>query len=200
MTLVAKSISKRYNRNVIFKEFSYTFEPGHIYAILGPNGSGKSTLIKVLSGQVEPDDGILEHFGQKDAYNSFQDIGLTAPYVSVPEEFNFAELLAFHGQFKTPDSEIKEIIHNTGLEHAAKIPIKDYSSGMKQRVKLCLNLFFRHKIHLFDEPCSHLDQEGFSWFNSQLKQLPKDRILIIGSNNPDEYVQSDQQIEIQLFK
>ena len=200
MTLVAKGISKRYNRNVIFKEFSYTFNSGHIYAILGPNGSGKSTLIKVLSGQVEPDDGTLEHFGKTESDDSYRDIGLTAPYVSVPEEFNFKELLTFHGQFKKPDLSVDEIIHNAGLDYAAQTPIKDYSSGMKQRVKLCLNLFFYHKVHLFDEPCSHLDKAGFSWFNQQLEHLPKNRIYIIGSNNPDEYGLSDQQIEIQQFK
>lgn len=200
MTLVAKGLSKRYNRNVIFRNFNFEFTPGHIYAILGPNGSGKSTLIKVLSGQVEPDEGELEHFGVSKAEDAFKDIGLTAPYASVPEEFTFKELLIFHKQFKNIDRTIEEVLAVSGLQNVANKMIRDFSSGMKQRVKLCINLFFSHKVHLFDEPCSHLDQEGFQWFNEQLSKLSKDRIVVIGSNTAEEYVLSDQQIEIQQFK
>jgi ABC-type multidrug transport system ATPase subunit len=53
MKLETLNLSKRFNREWIFKGFSFTFEPSRTYAIIGPNGSGKSTLLSILWGQCQ---------------------------------------------------------------------------------------------------------------------------------------------------
>ncbi len=50
MTISLSDAGKRFNREWIFRHFTYTFEEGQSYAITGPNGSGKSTLLQALSG------------------------------------------------------------------------------------------------------------------------------------------------------
>jgi ABC-type sugar transport system ATPase subunit len=62
--LEVKSISKRYGETVALSEASIAFRAGTIHTILGENGSGKSTLVKLLSGIVQPDAGLIELDGE----------------------------------------------------------------------------------------------------------------------------------------
>ena len=194
-------IDKNFNRNVIFKQLSAVFSKGCISAILGPNGSGKSTLIKVLSGQLSPDKGHLQFNGIKyEEQKIYEHIGYVAPYIDIPEEYRFEELLDFHRLFKKSTWTNQAILSETGLQRFTKLPIKEYSSGMKQRVKLSLNLFFDHGIYLFDEPCSHLDQNGYEWFLHHLANLKNKGVVILGSNDKQEYRLAEQYVDIQDFK
>ncbi|MFY0672572.1 MAG: ABC transporter ATP-binding protein [Bacteroidia bacterium] len=201
MTITVKNLAKKYNRSVIFKGLDYEFQKGIITAITGSNGSGKSTLLRVLSSQLEPDAGNLVYeVADNDHSMVYEHIGFVAPYIDIPDEFSFLELLKFHSKFKQPTLSLDQIITTCFLEHFAKKPIKEYSSGMKQRVKLSLNLFFLNEIYLFDEPCSHLDSNGFNWFNKHLPNLKKHGTVIIASNNKEEIKHASQSIDIQQFK
>lgn len=201
MTITVKQLQKSYNRTLIFKNLDYVFETGKITAILGPNGSGKSTLLRVLSTQLEPDNGTVEFTNPKINLDmAYQKVGYVAPYIDIPEEFSFKELLEFHSKFKSPLIHINEIINKCMLTPFANKPIKEFSSGMKQRVKLSLNFFFNNSIYLFDEPCSHLDVKGFEWFNNNVCSLTKYGVVIIASNNPEEIKHASQTIDIQHLK
>jgi ABC-type multidrug transport system ATPase subunit len=61
MTISLSDAGKRYNREWIFRHFTYKFEEGNSYAIIGPNGSGKSTLLQVISGAVHASEGSLKY-------------------------------------------------------------------------------------------------------------------------------------------
>ena len=62
MRIVATNLGKRFNREWIFKGFSFEFLPAKTYAITGPNGSGKSTLLQVLWGQMPPSNGETAYY------------------------------------------------------------------------------------------------------------------------------------------
>ncbi|MBI1183964.1 ATP-binding cassette domain-containing protein [bacterium] len=200
MTITVSKLTKRFNRNVIFSDMSCSFPSNSISAILGPNGSGKSTFLRVLAAQLEPDEGSLHYPEGMNSHNAYQELGFVAPYIDIPEEFSFDELLTFHKKFKSSVLSNDEIIDRCHLLKFRHTAIKEYSSGMKQRVKLSLNLFFDLKLYLFDEPCSHLDKEGFQWFNEHVQALTKKGIVVIGSNNENEYRHAQQLIDIQHFK
>lgn len=201
MTITAKNLSKKYNRSFIFQGLNHEFQKGSIIAVKGPNGSGKSTLLRVLSSQLEPDSGeLVFDLSDNDHSKVYDHIGYVAPYIDIPDEFTFKELLEFHSKFKHPFKAIDEIVKLCFLEKFENTPIKEFSSGMKQRAKLSLNLFFRHDIYLFDEPCSHLDANGFKWFNDHLPNLREFGTIVIASNNKDEIKHAVQSIDIQEFK
>ena len=61
MTISLSDAGKRFNREWIFRHFTYNFEQGKSYAIIGPNGSGKSTLLQVISGAVHISEGSLKY-------------------------------------------------------------------------------------------------------------------------------------------
>lgn len=201
MTITAKNLAKRYNRNVIFKGLSTRFESNKTYAILGPNGSGKSTLLKVLASMIDPDEGqLIYNLPPPFDRQVYRAVGYVAPYIDIPEEYTFTELLLFHSKFKEAQLPLDQVIDRCGLGRFDDIPIKEYSSGMKQRVKLALVLFFKNLISVYDEPCSHLDKEGFEWFNEHLQNGVQHGLVLIGSNNPEEYKNAHVHLDIQSFK
>ena len=137
---------KRFNRDWIFRHFTYTFEQGNSYAIIGPNGSGKSTLLQVLSGAMQLSEGSSQWSivsGQLPNEQVYKNVSICAPYLEVVEEMTLKEFLQFHHHFKPLLSSlsISSIISIIGLEDAMNKQIRYFSSGMKQRVKLAQAIF-----------------------------------------------------------
>nr|HPH24339.1 ATP-binding cassette domain-containing protein [Chitinophagaceae bacterium] len=159
MQIQLNQAGKRYNRDWIFKNLSYTFKLGEAYAITGPNGSGKSTLLQVIAGSTNASVGEVKYNSnvftdeknlsskishQKNEItteNIYEQITIVAPYLEVIEEMTVTEFLQFHASFKPLQLAIPEIIGIVGLEKAAQKQIRYYSSGMKQRVKLAQAIF-----------------------------------------------------------
>src|SRR3954470_13417487 len=80
---------KRFNRDWIFRHFTYTFQKGNSYAITGPNGSGKSTLLQVLSGSMQLSEGNglwSARKGEVAHEEVYKQVSLCAPYLEVVEE------------------------------------------------------------------------------------------------------------------
>ena len=127
-------------------------------------------------------------------------ISYCAPYIDVIEELSFRELLEFTEKFKPflPDYPIDKILGLFDFEEDKWI--KDYSSGMKQRVKLCLALLADVELCLLDEPTSNLDEEGVQWYFDLLEQIKAKRTIIIASNIEREYQFCEHIIDIRDFK
>lgn len=203
MQIIAHHIVKQFEAETVLRNVTYTFEGPNRYALLGPNGSGKSTLLQILSGYVSPTKGQLEHHLYNKIVNPdtlYQHIAIAAPYIELIEELNLNELLQYHQVFKPLSHSPKEIIEHIQLHHAAHKPIAAYSSGMKQRVKLALAIFSQSPFLLLDEPCSNLDTQGIQLYRHLIDQFTQNKLLIIASNDPNEYDFCQHQINTALFK
>ncbi len=206
MKISLEHISKRFQKHWIFKDISYSFAMPHAYALLGPNGCGKSTLLRIIAGMQAPSLG--KTFYMDDAGNSiakekvFAHISYSAPGMELVEELNLREYLEFHFSFKRPlqGLTIDKIIELTGLKDIADKPISDYSSGMKQRVKLAQAIFSDTPILLLDEPCTNLDQHGMEQYREWIESYGKDRLVIIASNDVREYFFCREQLVIEDYK
>lgn len=198
-------LGKRYNREVIFKNFSFEFLPGAKYAITGANGSGKSTLLKVLSAYELASAGEVKYqIAEKEilAEEIFPHLSYASPYLELPEELSFRELLNFQKKFKSFkfNMSTEEVIEKSGLVHASDKWIKLYSSGMKQRVKLCLALLSDTKLKFLDEPTTNLDSNGQRWYLDLVQEYATDDLLIVASNDEREFTFCDTIISIHEFK
>lgn len=206
MTISLSDAGKRYNRDWIFRHFTFQFSSGTSYAITGPNGSGKSTLLQSIGGAVDLSEGKLNLFsasGDSIAPESlYRQIALAAPYLELVEEMTVTEFLGFHQTFKPflPGLSIEFMIQLTGLSAAAHKQIRYYSSGMKQRVKLLQALFTDVPVILLDEPCTNLDQEGVQLYRSMVDRYCSDRLLIVSSNDETEYSFCTERISITAYK
>ena len=192
---------KRFNRDWIFRHFSYTFEKGNSYAITGPNGSGKSTLLQVLSGSMQLSEGSGEWAadnGQLANEEVYKQISLCAPYLEVVEEMTLKEFLEFHHHFKPLLSSVSidNIILTIGLQDAINKQIRYYSSGMKQRVKLAQAIFSDTSFLLLDEPCTNLDTTGIELYHELVNKYCTNRLVIVSSNDEVEYRFCKERINI----
>ncbi|MET0244647.1 MAG: ABC transporter ATP-binding protein [Flavitalea sp.] len=192
MRISLTKCGKRFNRDWIFRNFSFEFLPGHSYAITGPNGSGKSTLLQVVGGALIASEGRITYYsGEQEVNidNAFRQIAIAAPYLEVIEEMTLVEFLDFHAQFKPflKGVGIKETIAVTGLTAAANKQIRYFSSGMKQRVKLIQAIFSDVSCVLLDEPCTNLDAQGIEVYQRLIADYAGNRTIVVSSNDIQEY-------------
>ncbi|EAZ80739.1 ABC transporter ATP-binding protein [Algoriphagus machipongonensis] len=205
LKIQVEEASKRFQYEWIFKNLNLNLKSGDAIAITGGNGSGKSTLLKCLSGSIPLSSGNITYQTQNQPVADsdwFYHLTVSAPYMELPEEFTLKELLEFHFKFKTPlpGLSIDKIIETLYLESHANKPIAQFSSGMKQRVKLGVALFSDVPLVFLDEPTSNLDVKGVNWYQELVEQYKKDRIIIVCSNDSREYEYCTQKLNLEDYK
>lgn len=203
MRISLQNLGKRYNREWIFRGVDHVFEEGKSYAIIGPNGSGKSTLLQVIAGAVMLSEGSVQYeinFTACPPESSYKQIAVAAPYLELIEEMTSREFLEFHAAFKPLTDPVKEILSIVGLKTAAEKQIRYYSSGMKQRLKLAQAIFSKSSVLLLDEPCTNLDAEGIALYQQLIASHANNRLVIVSSNDIQEYGFCTEHISINDYK
>jgi len=203
--IVLEDIGRRFNRDWIFQHLDYRFSSGRSYAVLGPNGSGKSTLLQVIASSLTPSAGKIRYESDGEAVDVdrlYRELSLSAPYLELIEEFTLTELLNFHFSFKEYRNGFDRdaVIQLMGLSASRNKPVRHFSSGMKQRVKLALACCSDTAVVLLDEPTSNLDRAGMAWYLELIDATRSDRLLIICSNQEREYSFCEEAIEITDYK
>lgn len=205
ISLTANALGKRYNREWIFRRLNFTFQSENIYAVTGPNGSGKSTLLQILWGQSLPSNGTVNYTRDEKPLaveEIFQHISIATPYMDLVDEFTLQEQIEFHFKLRKPRTGLskQEMIERMYLQDNIDKPIGNFSSGMKQRVKLALAFFTESDIIFLDEPGTNLDKHAFQWYLNLLGSRNPSSLVIIASNNADEYPGASQILNILDFK
>jgi ATPase subunit of ABC transporter with duplicated ATPase domains len=205
MNISLKHISKKFNENWIFKDVNLELMSNDKLAILGANGSGKSTLLQIIAGYVSPSKGEMIVSNEQIIPNTeiYQYISIAAPSTELIEEFTLDEYVKFYASLKPLSSEIsaEHIAEICYLKDAKHRMIQNYSSGMKQRLKLTLAIVSQNPILLLDEPTSNLDLQGIEWYRNLITQYALDKTIIVCSNQMnDEYFFCKQQLNINDYK
>lgn len=201
MDLSIQKLSKAFNQKKVFHNLSFDIRSGSRFALTGSNGSGKSTLLKILSGGLLPTSGSITYTdkGVKIAEDSvFRHIHFVAPYNTVIEELTLAELFVFHkslGMLKAFPL-FNDWFMKLDYPFNPHQQVKQYSSGMKQRVKLGLALLDDRSLILLDEPTSNLDNQGKEWFFKLINQLKESQTMIIASNDALEISYCSEKIKL----
>lgn len=205
MKISVKAVTKRFFHHSIFKNVSLEFEAPQSYALLGANGSGKSTLLRIIAGMQSPTKGtVLPSIKGRTVPPEalYQYTSFCAPGMELVEEMTLQELLQFHFSFKPmlAGLSVEKIITLTGLKFAEQMLIAEYSSGMKQRVKLAQAIFSDTPTLLLDEPCTNLDAQGIIQYKEWLAAYGNNRLVIVASNEPREYEFCQHHIKMQDWK
>jgi len=203
MKVTLGDIGKRYaSAHWVFKGLSLTIHAGDRIAITGNNGSGKSTLLQIIAGLISPSVGQVQYFDQGkelDKEIALQQMYFTAPYLELIQEFSVIELLQFHFKFKPliRTENFSTLIQALYLEGNERKWIKNLSSGMKQRLKLGLMFYSGSHLILLDEPTTNLDEQGIQWYHEHIMRLPPEAIVIVASNQKQEYIFCDKIIQME---
>lgn len=207
MKIEAIDAGKRFNREWVFRHLNYNFVAGNAYAIVGPNGSGKSTMLQVIAGAFMTSAGAINYYTANSAKpiegdNMYQYISIAAPYLDLIEEMTAEEFLQFHHRFKPllDYSSITEILTDVGLEKAIHKQIRLYSSGMKQRLKLAQAFYTDTPALFLDEPCTNLDSAGVAIYHQLVQKFRGERLVVVCSNDPEEYGFCKEVIAVMDYK
>ncbi len=190
MIVSLSQVGHQFKNQWIFRDLTTTLKIGNKYAILGPNGSGKTTLLKIIAGALIPTVGELTYSvnGKEIKEDLFKHISFVAPYMENIEEFSVIELLRFNQKFKRFKSSYSEEAFLDEYQFtSSNKQIQDFSSGMKQRLKLAMALETPCNLLLLDEPYSNLDEKTIKLFDEKLSAIGNDQLVVIASNNKEEY-------------
>ncbi len=206
MRITLGGVAKQFSREKVFTGVDHVFEAGSRTALLGPNGSGKSTLLQVVAGALVPTKGIVEHaLGGKplDQDRVYREVSIAAPYLDLYEDLSLREALATHARFKPflPGNTVEDVARTAYLEPHLEKPVSNFSSGMKQRLKLALAILSDTPLLLLDEPATNLDAEGIAWFRVLLMRNVEGRTLLVASNRQaEETFGCESSVEIARWK
>ncbi|HAH60349.1 MAG TPA: ABC transporter ATP-binding protein [Bacteroidales bacterium] len=179
---------KRYNHQQIFSNLTATLQSGQGTAILGCNGSGKSTLLQMIASAIMPTAGTVSYRlkgVEIRPEHAFRLMSIAAPYIELIEDFTLTEMVCFHRRLKPlmRNMSTAELIKICYLTENADKPIRYFSSGMKQRLKLALAILSDTPALLLDEPVSNLDSQGIEWFADLISKNSPDRLIVVSSNS-----------------
>ncbi|HEV2354900.1 MAG TPA: ATP-binding cassette domain-containing protein, partial [Puia sp.] len=171
---------------------------------VGANGSGKSTLLQIIAGAIAATEGVVRYSAGREIApeHAYRQLSLSAPYLELIEEMTAMEFLRFHHAFKPflASHSPSGILDTVGLATAAEKQIRFFSSGMKQRLKLAQAIYSDTSAILLDEPCTNLDAEGVALYQSIIRQNGNDRLVIVSSNDPQEYDFCETVLDIRRYK
>lgn len=171
-SLEIENLTKRYGREVVVDDLSFTVQPGRVTGFLGPNGAGKSTTMKVLLDLASADRGRAT-IGRT-RYRAMHDPTRTVGVVLEPNAFhpgrsgrNHLRVLADGAG--VPPARIDELLEMVELAHAADRHVGGYSLGMRQRLGLAAALLGDPPVLILDEPGNGLDPQGIRWLRDLLR-------------------------------
>lgn len=205
MKILANQINKKFRQEYVIRNFNYEFNAHSNYALIGQNGSGKSTLLKILGQYSLPSKGQVQYVDHQNQLISedqtFSKVSFVAPYIELIEEFTLTELLQFFISLNYIPKEIslsflEDFIQ---LSPAKDKFIKNYSSGMRQKIKLGSALLSNRPLLFLDEPTTNLDIQAKKWFSEKVSNL-NNKTIIIASNENFEIDLCQHSINVSDFK
>ncbi|TLQ49621.1 ABC transporter ATP-binding protein [Lacticaseibacillus casei] len=182
---LTKSLS---GRNILQVE-NMSFESGEIYGLVGPNGAGKTTLLKCICGLIIPDGGEIQLnelvLNQCTKPIFLKHIGSVFAQSDSIFDLTIDTLLTEHYHYfclKRP-KDWHELLQNVELEITPKQKIGSLSLGMRQRLLFALAISHDPSILILDEPFNGLDPDEVNLTKKLIKDLAKDKIVIITSHS-----------------
>lgn len=165
-----KNLSFSRGSRKIFDDISLDIERGKVTAIMGPSGTGKTTLLKLIGGQLSPDNGQIHVDGQnvhrlksKDLFNLRKRMGMLFQSGALLTDMNVFDNVAFPLREHTnlPESMIRTLVlmklHAVGLRGARDLMPSELSGGMARRVALARAIALDPLMIMYDEPFTGQD-------------------------------------------
>lgn len=183
-----KNLTKDYGTVRAVDHVNLEINEGEILGFLGPNGAGKTTTLRMLTCFLSPTFGNIE-VENKDIYEKQIEIKRLIGYL--PENnplyvdmtvFDYLKFIAEIREIPNFKNRLKQVIDQCGLRGVVHKPINTLSKGYKQRVGIAQAILHDPKILILDEPTSGLDPNQIVEIRELIKELGKEKTLIISSH------------------
>lgn len=217
ITLNNLSYSYKNKKNELFQNLSYKFYKNKIYAIKGESGIGKSTLVNIICGLINNYKGeILLNdidFKELNKVRWFNKVSIVPQNIFINDD-SLINNIVLDSSLANKKNEIeKKVIDaisraglddfvsklENGLETQIKNNAKLISGGEKQRLAIARAIYKNSQILFFDEPVNNLDSENIEKFKKTLKELSKNKIIIIIAHQKELYSYCDEIIHLDKY-
>lgn len=187
MPVRIEHLNKTIGKQQVLRDISLSINDGEVVGLLGPNGAGKSTLMKILVGLWEENKEQRTKNKEQCVIEVPKEIGYLPEQNPLYEEMYVAEYLLFMAQLdkeqKTKNKErVEVLIERVGLTPERHKKIGQLSKGYKQRVGLAQALLGDPDLLILDEPTTGLDPNQLTEIRSLIRELGKDRTVILSTH------------------
>jgi ABC-2 type transport system ATP-binding protein len=188
MSIQVSQLLKIYGEQKAVNNISFSISKGEIVGFLGPNGAGKSTTMKMITGYLQPDAGIVNVCGIdviKQPIEAKRKIGYLPESNALYYDMYVKEYIAFIAGVHGIDSiktKVKDVIELTGLTVEQNKKIGQLSKGYKQRVGLAAALVHDPEVLILDEPTSGLDPNQIVEIRNVIKAQGSNKTVLFSSH------------------
>lgn len=185
-----KGLRKKFGSKEALRGVSFDIDKGEIVGFLGPNAAGKTTMMRILTSFIPPTSGTVKVDGLdifEDSLAIRKKLGYMPENVALYHEMKVIEYLKFIAKIEKVSKnkmpyELRSIIKKCGLEKVTGQLIGTLSKGYKQRVGLAQALIGDPEILILDEPTIGLDPKQITEIRNLIKELGKDKTVILSSH------------------
>ena len=193
MSIIVTNLSKSYGKQKALDNISLEIKSGQINGLLGPNGAGKSTLMKIITGSLLPDEGLVEVNGVNVADHPLKVqkiLGYLPEHNPQYLELYVREYLEYVAQLYKVDKErIPTVIKQTVLGPEQHKKIGSLSKGYRQRVGIAAALIPDPEVLILDEPTTGLDPAQLIEIRALLKNIASNKTVLFSTHIMQEVVE-----------
>ncbi len=206
--ITCDSLSRTFSGRTVFKNLSFKLSSSQSLSVTGKNGSGKSTLVKIIANLIHASSGkisISENGIKIPQAERFEKIGFVSPYMNLYDELTGFENLDFFYKLKLDreeysEEEVRSVLQKVNLYEKRNELLKNYSSGMRQRLKLAFAVLNKPEVLIMDEPRTNLDKSGIELVYQISKEQIETGILIIATNDEEDKTLCSETLNIEDYK
>ncbi|MHC8441713.1 MAG: ABC transporter ATP-binding protein [Candidatus Eutrophobiaceae bacterium] len=188
--LEAKQLSRSYGSFLAVDDVNFSAEKGEIVGLLGHNGAGKTTIMKMLSGSLEPDRGMISIGGVDMLIHpklAQAKLGYLSENLPIYPELTVAEYLDYAGRLKglTGEShyaEMRRVVQATDISEKIHAPINTLSRGFKQRLGVAQALLGKPQLLILDEPTNGLDPTQTAQMRELIREIAKEATVLLSTH------------------
>jgi ABC-2 type transport system ATP-binding protein len=190
-TIEAHDISKWFGNVVAVNDVSLEVYPG-VTGLLGPNGAGKTTLLHMMAGLAKASKGSVTMLGQSVRVNPslYSRMGFMSEHERMYDFFTGRQFVAFAARLynlPAPDQAVEQAIERVRLLDVQDRPMRTYSRGMRQRMRLAATLVHDPEVLILDEPLSGTDPRQRIEFQELVREMGNQgRTILISSHILEE--------------
>jgi len=190
MSIKVENLTKYYGQQAAVNDITFEINTGEIVGFLGPNGAGKSTTMKMITTYLTPSAGkiyVNDLSTEGESLEVRKKIGYLPEQNPLYLDMNVLDYLEFAAELESvPKSDIaksiKKMVGVCGLGDVQHKDIGELSKGFKQRVGLAQAMIHEPDVLILDEPTSGLDPNQIIEIRKLIKQLGKEKTLVLSTH------------------
>ena len=188
--IAVQGVTKRFGSLVAVNDVSFEVDRGEVVGFLGPNAAGKTTTMRMLTGTLQPDSGVVQFDGvpiETDLREAKRRVGYLPESNPLYDEMLVVEYLEYVAEIRRlrgadATRAVRDAVEQTALDAVFFRPIGECSKGYRQRIGLAAAILHRPEILILDEPTEGLDPNQRVEIRKLIGALGAERTVLLSTH------------------